>query len=186
MRLMSKITVLVALIVLSCARAEVSVKTAPNYVGVDPKVRTLVDEYFELSTRNHIKFDNVVTVGFSKIDAVTDAVGLCTYGAYFREIDIDPDYWNKLNSLAKKALLFHELTHCYCSRSHDYGNGTQYASTSEERIREVKEWNGGPKIGRYDDACPLSLMYPIAMDSACFLAHYSDYLTEMFNRCAPY
>lgn len=117
-----------------------------------------------------------------------NAVGLCTYGPDWHEIDIDSDFWNRHDSSERLALIFHELTHCYCNRDHDWGSGIMYLDTEKERIAEAEEWQitGGLKPGRFDDGCPYSLMYPIVVDSDCLLGHYSEYISEMFNRCRPY
>lgn len=161
-------------------------KIAPEYNSVDVKAKPLVDEYMSLSTQNNITFTHSVTVGFKNLK--DNIAGICTYGAEWREIDIDLSYWNTITILGKTALIFHELSHCYCNRDHDYGPGKKYGSY-EDRVSEVNKWQktGGAKPGRYDeDSCPISLMYPAVVDDDCMKAHYNDYIKEMFDRCESY
>lgn len=171
----------------SCATVFPNTKFGPEYQGVDTKAQPLVDEYMWLSKQNNLEFKHKVTIGFKKITE-ENVIGLCTYGHKWREIDLDLDFWLTSSLSEREALLFHELSHCYCHRDHDYGDGKNYPETEKLRIEEALEWrkHGGPKPGRYDDACPISLMYPVVVDSSCFLAHYGDYVKEMFDRCDPY
>lgn len=162
-------------------------KIGPEYQGVDSRLQPLANEFTWLSKQNNIEFHSFVTMGLKKIDA-GNVVGICTYGADFREIDIDIDFWNNAVPTERLAVVFHEMTHCYCGRPHDWGTGTKYPETEKDRIKEALDWaaNGGPRPGRYDDGCPTSLMYPIVVGADCVLLHYDEYTKEMFNRCEPY
>jgi hypothetical protein len=159
----------------------------PTYNGVDARAKRLVNEFKDLAKERGISFKKEIPVGFTKINNGT-IVGLCTYGYGWRQITIDEGYFAAINVDEQLSLVFHELTHCYCGRDHDYDKGTKYPPTEELRIVEAKEWQkrGGPKPGRFEDACPSSLMYPIVVESACIRAHYDQYVEEMFNRCKPY
>lgn len=170
----------------SCVTSGVQGKFLPEYQGVDPRLQPMVDEYLWLSHQNHIAFSGTVTLGLKKI-GISSVVGLCTRAPGFREIDIDIDFWNKRGASQRLVTVFHELTHCYCAREHDYDKGTPYLPTEQGRIAEASAWSvGQPKPGRFDDACPKSLMYPIVVDEDCFRSHYGEYVKEMFNRCNPY
>lgn len=162
-------------------------KTRPEYKGVDPRAQSLTDEYLWLSTQHHVRFYNKVTIGFRDIKEGS-VVGFCTFGGYFREIDIDINYWNNSDSSTRLALLFHELTHCYCGRGHDYGEDEAYPETEALRRARALKWllEGGPRPGYWDDGCPVSLMYPIVVDNECLQAHYAEYTEEMFDRCKPW
>jgi hypothetical protein len=156
-------------------------KIAPEYKGVDPKLEHFVKEYKELAAMQGITFKHDITVGFKRLNYPT--IGLTTYGSanIWREIDIDPIYWSKATELTKTALAWHELTHAYCTRGHDWGNGQVYP--------EYSDWNGHePKEGHYLDGsgCPLSIMYPTILEDFCTITHFSDYVVELFNRCQPY
>lgn len=180
------ISFLVPLMFFTCATIEP--KHFPEWVGVDPRAVLIVKEYKELAKIQGIEFKNDVTIGFKSIKE-NNTIGLTTYGGKWREIDIDVDYWNKASNLSRYTLLFHELTHAYCKRSHNYGNGTEYPETEKARIKEAIEWQKreGKKPGRYEqDSCPTSLMYPVVLDDQCMLKHYDDYIKEMFNRCIPW
>lgn len=163
------------------------IKLIPEYQGVDPRAEPQLKEYKDLAKKWGITFKKDVTIGFKTINE-GNAVGICNYGANWREIDIDIDYWNNSSTLKKSFLLWHELTHCYCDRDHDYEDGKKYPENEDERIEEVKKWiPGTAPPGRYrDDFCPLSLMYPVVLEQDCILAHYQDYVAEMFNRCTPW
>lgn len=171
----------------SCSCSGIPVKPWPEHVGVDFRLRKLVKEFKWLSAQRGITFTDTVTIGFKKIKA-QDVVGICTYAPGWREIDIDIDYWNNSNDSKRMALVFHELTHCYCTRAHDYAEGELYPDTLTERIARALQWKieGGPRPGYFDDGCPTSLMYPVVVDTDCFRSHYQEYVDEMLNRCDPW
>ena len=161
-------------------------KIRPEHKGVDPAFKSYVEEYMWLSAQNNILFKKDVTIGFKSLPEA--AVGMCTYGGWFREIDVDPTYWKQTTKITHLALLFHELTHCYCDRGHDYGNGVNYPASSEARLKQAIKWmvEGGPRPGFWDDGCPTSLMFPVVVDDICMKEHYREYTTEMFNNCKPW
>jgi hypothetical protein len=170
----------------SCSNGQF-VKFRPEYPGVDPKVQNIVDEYMYLSKQDHLEFYNTVTIGFKKLNS-NDVIGVCTYGLGFREIDLDTTYWNESTNTSHMALLFHELTHCYCGRDHDYSDGIKYPKTEAARLVQALQWKirGGERPGYWDDGCPISVMHPVILDDICMLSHYSEYTKEMFNRCQPW
>lgn len=178
-------SILFALTTSCCSTAQV--KLAPQYVSVDPRAQKIVDEYMLLSAQNNIQFYDKVTIGFKDINR-GEVVGLCTYGGFFREIDIDISYWNRSTYMTKTTLLFHELTHCYCGRGHDYGKKKNYPETEAARIVRALQWKveGGPRPGYWEDGCPVSIMYPVVADDDCVKAHYDQYVKEMFDRCRPW
>lgn len=178
---------LVAIILFCACVPPIPIKNHPDYTGVDPRVKPLVDEFLWLSGQNNIKFTDTVTIGFKKIE-IENIVGLTTYTAFFREIDIDINYWNHSTNASKLALLFHELIHAYCGRGHDYGENLVYPSPTEIQVEDLK-WSikAGHRDGyRDDDGCPLSIMYPIVLPDSCTLTHYQEYTKEMFYRCNPF
>lgn len=163
------------------------IKVKPQYTGVDPRAQSLLDEYMWLSEQNNIHFYNKVTIGFREIKQ-GNIVGYCTYGGYFREIDIDTNYWNHSTNMTKLTLLFHELTHCYCGRGHDYEKDHNYPETEAARIARALQWKleGGDRPGYFEDGCPFSFMYPVVVDDDCVRKHYAEYTKEMFDRCRPF
>lgn len=157
-----------------CASLE---KMSPEYNGVDPRMQHWVKEYKEIAQMQGITFKHEVTVGFKKLGGST--VGLTTYGKKFREIDIDPDYFENSTEVRKETLIFHELTHGYCYRGHTWGDDQVYP--------EYLDWHGKkPTEGYYKDGCPLSLMFPVVLDDYCTLTHFGEYVVEMFHNCDPY
>jgi len=154
----------------SCAGA----RLIPHYDGVDPKLEPYVQEYKTLAKYHGITFNNEVSVGFTNIDQ-GDIIGQTHYGLYFREIDIDKAYWFNATQITRTTLMFHELTHAYCLRDHDYGDGKKY----DKKNLNITE-------GRFKDFCPQSIMFPYELDDNCAMAHYQEYIDEMFERCIPF
>lgn len=183
MRLFAKIATLLTICLMACTSGP-QIKTAPEYVGVDPEAQPFVDEYMWLGAQNHLHFDKQVTVGFKVINDGR-IVGMCNYGGWFREIDLDTSYWIYSTKTTRMTLMFHELTHCYCDRAHDYGKGDDYPEAQKARIRRAIEWRveGGPRPGYWADGCPVSIMHPVLLSDDCMLEHYQEYTTEMFDRC---
>lgn len=107
---------------------------------------------------------------------------MCTYGGFWREIDIDIDFWNRATPTSKLALMFHELAHCYCTRGHDFADGTEYP---EPKFMDFFS-KCTTEPGYYPDGCPLSIMHPIIIEDTCVANHYNDYVNELFNRCDPW
>jgi hypothetical protein len=174
--------------ILSCASCVTipAVKIVPEYVGVDPKLQPLVEEYRWWAKTHGISFTKQVTMGFTHIKR-ENVIGICTFGPNWREIDIDIDFFSS-HTENTYALVFHELNHCYCGRGHDYGPGIEYPTGISEKIQVALDWlnSGGERPGYWDDTCPTSIMYPIVLDSQCFTSHFRQYMDEMFNRCEPY
>jgi hypothetical protein len=177
------IGLLLCLEVASCSSYHI--KLVPEYHEVDPRVQKIVKEYKELAKMNGITFKHEVTIGFKKLN-MGYAVGLTTYGLGWREIDLDIGYYDYATPIAREIVVLHELGHAYCNRDHDFGTGTPYKNPNDLRI-----WDDPipktPKNGYYqEDGCPYSIMFPITLDTGCFLVHYNDYIIEMFNRCEPF
>lgn len=183
----SKVARFIVLLLGFTACSSPHIKIAPEYHGVDERARSLVNEYFWLSKQNNITFTHKVSVGFKVLNDGL-AVGMCTFGPGWREIDIDSNYWYNSTNTTRLALVFHELTHCYCGRDHDYEEGKKYPETEAARVARALKWliEGGERPGYWDDGCPISFMHPSVVDDECTMAHYNEYLTEMFTRCQPY
>lgn len=180
-------------IVASCAQPapKEHVKTKPAFSKeiTNKEVKVITDEYFRLSAYNNMRFNNKVSIGFSEIER-TNIIGYCTYQTDFREIDLDKVYWSRTTWLSKVALLYHELTHCYCERGHDFDEGEAYPENVLQTLlgRYLVKIPLSPlrPAGYMDDFCPKSVMHPIIMDDECFEKHYGYYVKEMFARCKPF
>ena len=163
-------------------------KKNPEYAGVDSRVKKYLNEYRELAKEEGIIFKNKVTIGFKKIINNDGAIGLTTYGDGWREIDFDINYWINATKESRTMLAYHEFSHAFCHRDHDYGEGIKYPLTRKAWDHEVlkcrKERCVAP--GHYNDECPLSLLYPAIPQDYCFIIHYNDYIKEMFQRCKAY
>lgn len=181
----AKLLITIAFLLSSCSTPPP--RLYPAYPGVDPKAQKLVDEFLFLSHENHLTFNRPVTVGFTNIDYGA-VIGMCHYGPFFREIDLDQKFWDSSTETTKLALIFHELTHCYCYRDHDFAKGQMYEENADLRMEKELIWEmkGGHRDGYYEDGCPTSLMYPEITEDSCTLAHYSAYVQELFNRCQPW
>lgn len=166
---------LILFILVSCCTINGN-KICPEYRGVNPQVAPIVDQWLLLAKEHGLKFNKTITVGFKNIKE-HGVVGLSNYGIGFREINLDMKYWNNSTSISRTILLYHELTHSYCNRGHDYGNGKKY--------KDAKEITEDPKKddGFFQDECPLTIMFPVVLDDSCFMSHYQEYIDEMFNRC---
>jgi hypothetical protein len=189
MKLRLRLAILLFLsIVSACATLQpIKGKTGPEYVGVAVPAQSLVDDYLTLAREHGLTFHNKVTLGFSHIPE-ENIIGWCSYGRNFREIDLDVNYWNASSAQSKKWLLWHELSHCYCNRDHDYGQGKPYRSNSPFASMDIfpKYYPARNTEGYFDDMCPLSIMHPVHVDDDCAESHYQHYVDEMFDRCDPY
>jgi hypothetical protein len=158
----------------------------PVYQGVDPKAVPIVDEYRLLAGKKNIKFTHTVTVGFTDINHGR-VVGVCYYGDGWREIDVDNRYWNNSSDITRRTLLFHELTHCYCSRKHDWGAGKDYPEAKKlDYVKKDEPFHFFVADGFFADGCPLSIMYPYVLTDDCMVDHQEYYENEMFDRCDPF
>lgn len=162
-----------------------SERMTPKYKDIDREIAPLVNEYLDLAKNRGLKFKHTITIGFMDIKD-SDVIGACHYSTFWREIDIDRGYWNRATKLSRQILLYHELTHGYCYRNHDY-KGVLYSSADENfALRKdfgmTAHFDHSPD-SYFDDRCPKSLMFPKILSDDCSKAHYSDYILEMFDRC---
>lgn len=195
-------TYFLAIIITSCAQPPQKAPTIENKPPQEsPKqsknaednveVKTVVDEYFKLSARYNLSFTKKVPIEFEviKIKDMPNAVGLCSSGLDYRKITIDPIYWQYFTWYTKMVMIYHEMTHCYCGRDHDYGDGLLYPeNVLKARIEQYNATNDhmSNHPGYMLDGCPESVMFPLVLGDKCFKEHYSHYVKEMFDRCNPW
>ena len=146
-----------------------------KFNGVDPKVQTQVNEWFDLSTFYGLNFNHEVTIGFDSINR-ENVVAQCENGVGFREITIDSTYWENMDSVERAAVLWHEMSHCYCNEKHQFGKDH----------KEYDEDGVNPPEGFFIDSCPKSLMYPYSIYEGCIYSHFPEYIDDMFQNCTPY
>lgn len=164
---------LLIVLVSSCTYNIRNTRLIPEYDGVDPKIAPFANEYQELAKQRGLFFDRKITIGFKNINKGA-IIGETNYSYFFREIDIDFYYWEYATPMSKMTLIFHELSHGYCERDHDWDAGKNY---------EDKDIETG---GFFEDSCAKSIMFPQIITDECFQTHYQEYVDEMFQRCRPY
>ena len=163
-------------------------KPSPDHAGIDDEIRSFEVMYRLDATANRIFFDKPVSIGFSSIKTKSKSeavVGLCTYGANFREIDVDRNYWDKSTWITRRTLIYHEMIHCFCGRDHTFKGGTY----PEADVMMKKKKNTAPYLmqpGYMADGCPMSIMYPYVLKDDCVSKHWDIYDKEMFEDCKPY
>lgn len=171
------------------AKEDSDAKKAPEYVGVPMNLEPYVNEFMELSKQYNLTFKKTVTIGIKEINRGR-TIGLCTYGKDWREIDIDVDFYFAASEKRKKALVFHELIHCYCTRGHDFGKDKNYAESAltrlVQRVQEIPWCLVRTPPGYLDDYCPATIMHPEIIDDTCLGKHWPYYMKEMFDRCEPF
>lgn len=167
-------------ILISCSTMNIGGRPLPIYKGVDPEAQKYEDAWLELANGKGIKFDKTVTIGFKDIGR-NYVVGACNYGLWFREIDLDSKYWSYFSEIGKMVLVWHESTHCYCNREHDYSKNKEYGEDGDKARKDLSKSDGF-----YSDKCPKSIMFPEIVNDLCFEMHQGEYISEMFQRCEPY
>lgn len=173
---------------------KVDAKSKPEHVGVDVLVQPYVDEFMALSKQKNIAFTRQVSVGIKSLDQ-GNIIGLCTYRRSFREIDLDVNFLMRSSELRKKALVFHELVHCYCNRGHDFGDSDAYPKAYPKASIFGFFRNIETKIpwclakdppGYFEDGCATTIMHPTILPDECLEVHWAHYEKEMFDRCDPF
>lgn len=184
-----------ALFAVSCAhhaKVHIPDKKGPEWTGVDPRLQPYVDEYLKLAQKRGIVFNHKVSMGIKKIGH-EPVIGLCWTENTWREVDIDEDYfYDDFTSESQDMILvFHELTHCYCGRPHDYyaNPGGSYGLGFISQLFNIPmpgPWRAKIKPGYFADRCGMSIMTPAIANQECIKAHIAHYIDEMFEGCRPY
>jgi len=162
-------------------------KTKPQHIGIDKEILSFRQMYALDAATNGITFSKPVTIGFNSIKrqkGKPTVIGLCTYGKNFREIDVDIKYWKESTWTSKRTLIYHEMTHCFCGRLHNFRGGTYPESDEIEKMGMAKFYMVQP--GYLADGCPMSIMYPYVLSDDCVNKHWDMYDDEMFDDCNPY
>jgi hypothetical protein len=154
--------------------------------GVDPELASYVNLWLAIAKDEGIVFHNKVTVGFEDINDGL-VIGRTYWEPTFREIDIDKKFWDKSSGTSRMALVFHELGHAYCGRSHNYKEiGYSDRPSQLTKDEHKMKTDNKPLPGYYFDFCPKSIMFPEILSDDCVRAHYTEYEHEMFEECEPY
>jgi len=156
----------------------------PLHKGIDSTLKPYIESFIIKSqgSINEQDFDNL-TVGFRKFKG-KDAdriAGLCFYSPFFREIDINIEWWrNTPDQLMREELVFHELGHCVLNRIH----------TSPTQAHGIIGWFERLffELGIFkdrdflSDGCPVSYMHPKTISSFCIYKHYNYYINELYKK----
>ena len=177
--------ILMGIMAFACTTLNIQSGPAPS-THVDPKLEPLAKEYRDLAEIAKIKFTHTIGADFKRMEE-PNVIGVCYSSPGYRQIEIDTLFWSQADSYQRMALMYHELTHCYCGRNHDY-KGRDYPDNATIYISEASlaEDKKKPIPLYYDDGCPRSIMHPYIVPTHCMKVHYSEYITEMFERCVPY
>lgn len=117
--------------------------------GVDSSLLSYKNLYISAKGRG---LDYDIPIQFSNL--VYPTVGVCTkWSSGYRQIEIDPTYWNNISEDIKLQLIFHELGHCDLNRGH----------TSEIA----------------SNGYPVSFMYPYTFHY--YQSQLAGYIVELFS-----
>ena len=115
---------------------------------VDEPIFDFYKETFEIDTG--VKIPDYITITFAT--RRNPIAGQCFLNIPY-VIAIDPTVWFNKSYIEKKALIYHELSHCVCFR---------LLHTS----------------GEMEDGCPKSLMSKNMASKKCYEKHWDYYMTE--------
>lgn len=126
-----------------------------------------------------------LTIGSARLswsdpDSKSGVIGLCYWLPLGpNRIEIDSQFWTVSEDISRKALMYHELGHCVCSRDHTPVEAEWLIgllnSLGVEHIRSTKLFDG----------CPKSLMHPYLPSEDCLKRHWGHYKEELFKSCVP-
>lgn len=101
---------------LGCSEDEYDIRQS-----VDPELMSYFDRFKLEGDLRKFNIDwNSIQIS-AKFETLEGApVGQCAkLKSGIHEIRIEKNYWNKSNDINREFLIFHELGHCFLSRSHD-------------------------------------------------------------------
>lgn len=70
-------------------------------------------ERVHIPSKTYIGFDDTLQSSDNR-----DPVGICKYSPLWWSVEFDRPYWNVIKSDERKALVRHELSHCYLGLGH--------------------------------------------------------------------
>lgn len=89
-----------------------------------------------------------------------------------RSIQIRFDIFFFANEFQRRAIMFHEILHCYCGRKHTMLLGSYWKMFGWEYKESKNKGN-----------CPTSIMYPSLASSECLESNWEEYMEEAFSFC---
>lgn len=114
---MKKLLVLSTLLLSACGAALPGTEQNDprTIVGVDPAFQSYVSSYV---ADKHAPLAYDIPIQFSAQSGTTVAV--CTrWSNGYRQIQVDPTFWNSYSATKRKEVIYHELGHCDLNRDHN-------------------------------------------------------------------
>jgi len=173
---------LIIFCILFIASLGMSEDTKSDYPDINPEFNVHITRFIDLSggVINEDDFDDVY-IGFKKYKKEEkDTAGSCIITPFFRQVDINIDWWKKNTyKLSREELIFHELGHCVLYRSHTEPTTSGGIVGFFERL--LFELGLSEKQGSLKDGCPMSYMHPSILSVQCVNKHYRYYISEIFE-----
>jgi hypothetical protein len=128
--------------------------TLPVYY-IDSLLRQYIVKFrLEAKKRNTIISKMPITMIFqeTRTKSKPDVIGRCSINNGTLRVSIDTKYWNKVKSIQREELIFHELGHCILGRGHcthkrnkkrisimsqSVGDEKDYLENREEYLKEL-------------------------------------------------
>jgi hypothetical protein len=130
----------------------------------------------EFSERSGIPMSNLETIDYSIVLFLpANTAAQCVIPkikSARKAIQVRWDIFLFSSELQKKAIIFHEILHCYCGRKHTILKGSYW---------EMFGWTYKKTNNKGD--CPLSIMYPSLLSSECLNQNWEEYMEEAFSFC---
>lgn len=118
------------------------------YHDVTPQVQPYLQDFqvkmWDKCDDSHIR--STLQVSIKIVDKLTtlnvNTVGICHYRLLGFDITLREDFWNYLDDVGKRQLMYHELLHCYLNIDHKGGTiMDEFHSTfSEEDIEKQLDY----------------------------------------------
>lgn len=153
--------ILTSLVFINVSCATTPIDPGTSYVPiteVDSALAPLVDSFiYEANLRGHHVDMSRVTVTFGNIrkNRCDNTIGYCMTNPRFGAIvKINTSTWPELNPYEQEMLVYHEMAHCLIGRDH-----------CSKKLKDK----------------PLSLMYPLILDTSIYKDNREEYVDELFN-----
>ena len=157
----------ILLLIIGCGKIPIVSDFLPAPVDKDPRRHRQSHPHFKYYIE---RFEEIYGQSTSHIpinfaDDVKEriggkAVGVCWYwDSGHREIEIDPEYWDRIIDEQREQLIFHELGHCALDRRGHVDTAT----------------NGCP------DSIMRSFAFNISEIDNCYIPNYGPYMDELFR-----
>ncbi|MCC7443180.1 MAG: hypothetical protein IT285_16225 [Bdellovibrionales bacterium] len=134
-------------------------------------------EYMSMANRRGLKLSDELArtdMRMSQESLGKNTIGICRWSPLGTlKVRIYGPWWNGAGEEQRRTLVFHELNHCLCMRSHNHRGG-DYAHDAP--VYDVGK-------GYLGDMCPASIMHPIMIPTQCLRTHQEHYDEEALESC---